>query len=265
LVVNTVTYSKDIYVMMLQAHSIEKFVVTPIVHHVYVQDDRIPLYLWEKSLAPIYKKHKLVLSYNKFKIYDGTAKAHGWNEQQYIKLMLASEMQEEYILSLDSKNVFCTQVDIDEVFNGYEGTLGTDVDVHTSNLEWVTYWSPWIKLVENFTGLSSPPQRFPCTPCVLKSSSLRKMNWNLDVKSIFQEASKKEIRPSEYMLYNFFKDNKSLPLNGSAQSFGIFTIFRRDLDEVEGYKENTRNFLLNLGLEARYVDSAIDLTTHKNR
>jgi hypothetical protein len=251
--------------MLLQAHSIEKFVVAPIVHHVYVQDDRIPLYLWEKALSPIYKNHKLVLSYNKFKIYDGVDKAHGWNEQQYIKLMLASEMQEEYILSLDSKNVFCTQVNIDKVFHGYEGTMGTDVDVYTSNLEWVKYWSPWINLIENFTGLRSPLQKFPCTPFVFKKSSLRKMNQYLNVKNLFQEVSKKEIRPSEYILYNFFKDNKSLSLNGNPESFGIFTIFRRDLDDVEGYKENTRNYLLSLGLESRYVNPAIDMTTHKNR
>jgi hypothetical protein len=251
--------------MLLQAHSIEKFVVAPIVHHVYVQDDRIPLYLWEKALSPIYKKHKLVLSHNKFKIYDSDDKAHGWNEQQYIKLMLASEMQEEYILSLDSKNVFCTQVDTDKVFAGYEGTVGTDVDVYTSNLEWVKYWSPWLKLIEKFTGLSSPLQKFPCTPFVLKYASLRKMNRHLNVRNLFQETSNKDIRPSEYMLYNFFKDHKSLPLNGNSESFGIFTIFRRDLDDVDGYKEKTRNYLISLGLEARYVNPAIDMTTHKNR
>jgi hypothetical protein len=251
--------------MLLQAHSIEKFVVAPIVHHVYVHDDRIPLYLWEKALSPIYKKHKLVLSHNKFKIYDGDDKAYGWNEQQYIKLMLASEMQEEYILSLDSKNVFCDYVDIEKIFFGYEGSLGTDIDVHTSNLEWVKYWSPWIELIENHTGLKSPTQRFPQTPFVLNKASLRKMNECSDIKSLFQEACNKGIRPSEYILYNFFKDNRSLSLNGNSESFGIFTIFRRNLDDVDGYEETTRNFLLSLGLESRYVNPAIDLTTHKNR
>jgi hypothetical protein len=67
------------------------------------------------------------------------------------------------------------------------------------------------------------------------------------------------------MLYNFFKDHKSLSLNGNSESFGIFTIFRRDLDNVDGYKEKTRNYLISLGLEARYVNPAIDMTTHKNR
>lgn len=266
MIINTVTYSKDIHVMLLQAHSIEKFVVSPVVHYVYIQDDRIPFYLWEKALSPIYKKHKLVLLNNKFKIFDDESKAQGWNEQQYIKLMLASEMPEGYILSLDSKNLFCAQTDIEKVFFGYEGSLGTDVDVYTSRLEWVKYWSDWIKLIENFTAINSPIQRFPHTPFVLKSSSLRKMNKHLNVKQLFQEASMKGIKPSEYMLYNFFRDNRSLSLsNMNSQDLGIFTIFRRDLDNGDGYKENTRNFLLNLGLEDRYVNPAIDLTTHKNR
>lgn len=265
MIINTVTYSKDIHVMLLQAHSIEKFVVSPVVHYVYIQDDKLPLHLWEKTLSSIYKKHKLVLVHKKFKIHDDESGAHGWNEQQYIKLMLASEMQEEYILSLDSKNVFCDYVDIEKIFFGYEGSLGTDIDVHTSNLEWVKYWSPWIELIEKYTRISSPVQRFPCTPFVFKNSSLKKMNKHLDVQYLFQEVSKKEIRPSEYILYNFFKDHRSLSFTGNLHSYGLFTIFRRDLDDVEGYKENTRNFLLNLGLEARYVNPAIDLTTHKNR
>ncbi len=265
MVINTVTYSRDIYLMLLQAHSIEKFIDVPITHHVYVQDDRIPIPIWEKALSPIYKKHTLVLSHNKFKIHEPQQRPHGWNEQQYIKLMLASEMQHEYILSLDSKNIFFKPVDIEKTFYGHEGGLGNDIDVHTSNLEWVKYWSIWIKMVEDRTGIKSPKQRFPCTPFVFKNSSLKKMNKNLDVRHLFQSVFNTEIRPSEYILYNFFKDQKSFSLEKNLEDFGIYTVYRRDLDDIPEYKEKTRALLLGVGLEPNYVNPAIDRTSQRNR
>jgi hypothetical protein len=253
--------------MLLQAHSIEKFVVSPVVHHVYVQDDLIPLETWENMLSPIYKKNTLVLSHNKIKKYTASTKILGWIHQQYIKLMLASEMPDEYVLSLDSKNVFCNSIDIEKYYYGYEGQYGIDVDIYTSELEWTTYWKEWVRLIEVETKIKSPNQQFPCTPFVFKNSSLKKMNSCIDIKGLFNKAAEKEIIVSEYLLYNFFKDTSSLRLSeyNDPRKSNVFTIFRRDLDDNSEYKEATRKFLLSSGLEPNYVNPAIDLTSHKNR
>ena len=56
----TVTYTRDKWCMVLQAHSLEKFIHKPCIHYVVIEDDSDPVE-WDDLLKNIYKKHKLVL------------------------------------------------------------------------------------------------------------------------------------------------------------------------------------------------------------
>ena len=247
--------------MLLQAHSVEQFVVDPTIHYIYIEDDAIPLREWESLLIPIYKRHQVVLIYQQLNLPN----LCGYFQQQYLKLALSSKLSNEYILSLDSKNVFCKNINLHETFYGNDGGSSEQIDIHTTHHEWASYYMPWINIVERLTNSKSPKQRFPSTPFVFKNSSLKKMNTSVNIKQLFtDEIANTVTKPSEYLLYNFFNEDSGEARWWSTEN-GVFTVFRRDLEDSPGYREETRKFLIDCGLDPIYVNPAVDLTSQHNR
>lgn len=266
----TVTFSKDIYVMLLQAYSLKLFVKNPITHYVYVQDDDIPIEKWHNLLAPIYKKHNLVLLNKIYDLFNHKNHGQGWTEQQYIKLKLSASIPSDYILNLDSKDFFCFNGDINEIFQGHEGTIGSIHDLYSEDLDWVKAWRPWINLIDRTYNLRSPAMTFPVTPFVFKKENLQKLINTVNLSELFL-AGLKETDPlvSEYILYNYFADQPKVKSNwNNIHENGIRVtqpIKRRELDNSIEYKETTRQMLLDMGFPKNIVDPAVDLTSQKAR
>lgn len=228
----TVTYQLDKWTMLLQAHSIEKFVTNPTTHYVVLSDrDLTPASIleWHCILQPIYKKHRLVLlhKYNAVDMFP-EIRVHGqymqgWDLQQFIKLKIHQLITDEYYLTLDSKNIFVLPTNLVKTFWGIEGTStiiyqdtkDPDIYHHPS----MRYWLPFMRLLEKrFLLTNNRPKSlwFAGTPFCLETATVQRM-FDYDIEALFAECmqiiddigddeSRFIDKPmiSEYVLYSYF-------------------------------------------------------------
>lgn len=289
----TVTYSEDKWAMALQAHSIEKHVVDPITHYVLIEDDKMDILEWEFLLKPIYKKHKLVLIdrnsnpelYLGFDENTNDYIKSGWARQQILKLTISQKIKTEYYVTLDSKNIFINPTEINESCHGFEGSSGAllpfDVDGE-ENIPGVSFWVPWVKILENkYNFLVRPKQIwFTGTPFIFKTSIAKEILKKVDLVADFKATQEQSIVfPSEYVLYAYFsknvKNNVNFPLmscsidmlknNNSTKIQKFFykcntatmlTIYRRNADESnqEFFKDIIPYLIDYAGLDSTYVN-----------
>lgn len=216
----TVTFTGDKWPMLLQAHSIETFVEEPTTHYVIIEDfhGNVTTALeWLCLLQPIYKKHKLVLidknSAPELYLEWDKGMVSGWDQQQYLKLKVHEIINTEYYLTLDSKNFFIRPTKLSE-FYGNEGTDTImpidEVPIHPS----LSYWYPWMRLVEEHTNFKRPEVFwFAGTPFNFKKTVVEEI-FKYDVEAMFIKAldsafyypndTENDIRISEYILYAYF-------------------------------------------------------------
>jgi hypothetical protein len=288
----TVTYTGDKWPMLLQAHSIEKFVKEPTTHYVIIEDqsgNTTSTLEWLCLLQPIYKKHRLVLLDKEsapelFLEWDkGTV--GGWDQQQYIKLKIHELVDTQYYLTLDSKNFFMRPTSLIQ-FYGHEGcdTIMSlsDVPQHPS----LPYWFEWMNTVEEITGKPRPENFwFAGTPFNLKTDIVKEI-FNYNVEQLFLQAINnnhdnvdKRVAISEYILYAYFsfpdkkanlcwstgygpeirKETIDL-LNGSIHcvSRPVFTLHRNRLQDIQ-HRNDIIQHLIACGLDSSYVIPAIIL------
>lgn len=288
----TVTYTGDKWPMLLQAHSIEKFVKEPTTHYVIIEDqsgNTTSTLEWLCLLQPIYKKHRLVLLDKEsapelFLEWDkGTV--GGWDQQQYIKLKIHELVDTQYYLTLDSKNFFMRPTSLIQ-FYGHEGcdTIMSlsDVPQHPS----LPYWFEWMNTVEEITGKPRPENFwFAGTPFNLKTDIVKEI-FNYNVEQLFLQAINnnhdnvdKRVAISEYILYAYFsfpdkkanlrwstgygpeirKETIDL-LNGSIHcvSRPVFTLHRDRLQDIQ-HRNDIIQHLIACGLDSSYVIPAIIL------
>jgi hypothetical protein len=291
----TVTFTGDKWPMLLQAHSIEKFVKEPTTHYVIIEDQsgvKTRILEWLCLLQPIYKKHRLVLldqsSAPELFLEWDKGIVGGWIQQQYIKLKMHELINTDYYLTLDSKNFFIRPTSLSE-FYGKEGcdTIMPvdDVPQHPS----LYYWVPWMELIEKHTKKSRPSEFwFAGTPFSLKTEIVKDFFNDYDIDSMFTEAMDtthynsdidKHVRISEYILYAYFTDAvRDVDIQwccgyGSGMSeeleslFNdrmnnktkpVFTLHRDRLAAVQHRKE-VIDYLVFCGLEPSYVIPAVML------
>lgn len=291
----TVTFTGDKWTMLLQAHSIEKFVKEPTTHYVIIEDQHgktTSTLEWLCLLQPIYKKHKLVLldktsAPELFFEWDKGSPA-GWDQQQYIKLKIHELIHTEYYLTLDSKNFFIRPSSLTE-FYGIEGcdTVMSinDIPQHPS----LPYWFNWMSLIEQCTGKTRPSDFwFAGTPFNLKTSIVKEI-FKHDIEGMFIKALdscyvnptdyENHTRISEYILYAFFTDavrdaslywscgygpgmsNELESLYQDRMNDGarpLFTLHRDRLASVQ-HRQDVINYLIFCGLDPAYVIPAIIL------
>ena len=290
----TVTYTPDKWCMMLQAHSIEKFVSEPTTHYVFIEDDRTSMLEWECLLKPIYKRHKLVLL-NKESAPDMYLKApykvgkqlmfSGWTRQQYVKLHVSKMIREEYYLILDSKNIFFKSINLKDTFYGKEGSGSVlNLDVPDDQLhESLPYWLNWMKLIEFKYRIPRPKKTwFTGTPFVFKTDIAKHIVNTYDIEELFTEAwgdgGDNRVHISEFMLYSYFTNSERINwrcsggylggglewLKGDSTVYSVFTMFRLELDNGNN-RDIIKQFFLDAGLDEKYVVPAVYLTSAKNR
>ena len=288
----TVTYTGDKWLMLLQAHSIEKFITDPITHYVII-DDRVGNITsedeWRDLLTPIYKKHKLVLLTrenqpdiflaDKGHVLDGLPVA-GWTTQQYCKLAVSKFIDSERYVVLDSKNIFIKKVNSSSL--AFEGSDQLMTYEHPA----MEYFGPF---VENTCRKFNKPNPtifwFPGTPFGVKTS-LTKNIMEHDINSFFLDMYKQQIPISEFILYRCFVDHE-LPFRDHTSSLTCgmpfskenhddewaewtkheiinvpvrctITVFRDRLEFPE-HRKRAIHFLTSMGLELKYVEPGIML------
>jgi Family of unknown function (DUF6492) len=158
----TVTWSGDLPAMRLQAHSLDRFVADPVVHHVYIEDTAMDLAAWHAQLVPFYSRHHLVLC-------DGHALLHsrlgdfatgGWQRQQAIKLLAARDVSSSRYMVLDSKNLAIKHIDI----SGWPVRHGSGVPRGDRRGEMERF----IQDLVRDRGIDQPRETWtPCTPWIM--------------------------------------------------------------------------------------------------
>lgn len=279
----TVTYKRDKWAVALQCNSIERFVTTPITHYIIIQDNS-DYDEWYCLLSQIYKKHNLVLL-NKQKAPELFMKPRyendisflniqGYYEQQYIKLLTPCIINHSKSLSLDSKNLFIKETNLQEFLN----EEGGEHLIETNNLLAIKHpcifrYSDWFNYIDSKLGTSRPEiLYFAGTPFVFLTKNIQKILSKVDINQFFLDAIDKSIMISEYHLYNYFVTQNftskkwSIGFNGfnptdlnkillDKNILFIFTLYR---DSVKNKlrKIIIQNFLIKLGLDKKLVLSA---------
>jgi hypothetical protein len=239
---------------------------------------------WEDLLRPFYKKHTLILInketnpelYLGFHKNKGTYVESGWARQQLLKLTIASIIEEEYYVSLDSKNIFIKPINIYETFYGEEGgTTVLNYYVVNPNLHLsLPYWSGWSAYIEHNYNIKRPKHVwFAGTPFVFKTVTVNKILKLPKLDYAFNLTARNEGFPSEYILYAYFTDaSKYLNtfecsgsqifyecddvecVKSSLQDISIFIVYRKPNDTFEGL----RKFLIDeVGMNLYYVNSIL--------
>lgn len=286
----TVTYTGDKWLMLLQAHSIEKFVIDPITHYVILDDrtgNTTSEFEWKVLLEPIYKKHKLVLltrenSPDIFLNDDGHLleglPVAGWTTQQYCKLAISKLIDTESYIVLDTKNIFIKNVNSSSLV--YEGSDQLMTYEHPA----MEYFGPFVKHVcKTFNKPNPATFWFPGTPFGFKTSTIKTILEN-DITSLFLDQYKKENPISEFVLYRCFVDGE-IPLRDHTSSLTCgmpfpkedhdhawaefikheiincparctVTIFRDRLEDDE-HRRRAIHFLTSIGLDLHYVNPGI--------
>lgn len=288
----TVTYTGDKWLMLLQAHSIEKFIIDPITHYVIIDDRHGNITSedeWRSLLEPIYKKHNLVLltRENQPDIFlndeghlrDGLQIA-GWTTQQYCKLAVSKFIDTEWYVVLDTKNIFIKSVNSSSLV--YEGADQLITYEHPA----MDFFGPFVeKVCKKFNKPNPKVFWFPGTPFGVKTAIVKNIMEN-DIDSFFINLYKQDIPISEFILYRCFVDHK-LPFRDhfssltcglpfptkdhddewakffQAEIIGVpdrctITVFRDRLDIPE-HRKRAIHFLTGMGLDLKYVEPGIML------
>jgi len=107
----TITCTRDRGIQKLQSYSLDLMVTTTCNHYVIVEDNNVSLEDWYSMLAPYYMHHRLhlipgtSLLSSEYYVNDSTIK-NGWHRSAVLKLLIATQIQSEKYLILDSKNFF---------------------------------------------------------------------------------------------------------------------------------------------------------------
>ena len=235
----TISCTRDLNLLRLQANSIDRYVSEPCTHFVVIEDTGTPLSVWEEALRPFYSRHKLILSQGV--ISDQLDTHIGWIRQQVLKLTMAITVLTEHYLILDSKNFFIRPVDL-HIWSTQEGN-DTSFDCHWEKYE---KWKPWMDHVQQTTGIKIPDvfwRLWP--PFKLNTSVVRNLLNTVDVDILFSVKMKDQ---SEFLLYRFF--NEVVPVTGKKTNH-IFR-FADDLVSADELAELVKvPTLLTLALHAK--------------
>jgi hypothetical protein len=200
--------------MLLQAQSIDKFLLDRSTHWVVIQNSDKPIQEWVDALSPYYKRH-CQLRFFDSRSYKKTLSEHllnprhtAWIDQQLLKLLVVDRIDSDSYLVLDSKNMFIKPTKLFECPQ-YEGN-GSNVEE-----EWEKeVWDSWIEFLENVLGKQRPASYWkPHTPFRLKTSVVKEiLKDNPRLELLFDHVHNNipVHKPvSEFILYRFYSNNDS--------------------------------------------------------
>ena len=221
----TVTCERDLPDMLLQADSINKFVQSPCRHQVIIEDESKSYDEWYNILSPYYKKHELILHWNKrpdmdfsheFTPYKHRPDARngigglGWRHQQILKMKYTAEFaKDSSVLVLDSKNFFVRPTDLENwpVKHG-NGEFITFKEIEA--VEQLSTIKNWAYHLRDDYNLKIPEKLAMIleTPFVWQTKIVKYIWDNYDIPGMFLNPS---VFPnSEFHMYFFFVDPEEL-------------------------------------------------------
>lgn len=205
----TVVCKRDINEIMLQAHSIDKYVEKPVKHWVIVEDNSLSLVEWEDILSPFYTKHELNLSFSIRDNRDEEFSApftYGWRRQQVLSFAASKLVTSERYLSLDSKNFFVRTIDFDDLpLRHGSGRYRDTKEVMT--VPRLHVMRNWLLYISQETGLPIPDKFCggACeSPFVMNTEISRKIYDEIDIEKMFFASEMYHVPRSEYHLYWFY-------------------------------------------------------------
>ena len=156
----TVTWYDDLRQIILQAESMERFLTTPVVHYVVINNYHPNMKRWDQILTPYYNRHTLKLIKPPA---DVLVKGHSYLNQQTLKFWIGTIINDDYML-LDSKNFWIKETSMHEYqnFKHSAGTWNCDVDNYCTG--YVSY-APFVELfckkynlkkLQKIPGISTP-------------------------------------------------------------------------------------------------------------
>lgn len=218
----TVTCDRDFDMMLMQAQSIDKFLLDRSTHWVVIQTSSKPIQEWVDALSPYYtgpcqlrffdtRSYKKTLSENLL-----TPGHKNWIDQQMLKLLIVDRIDSDSYLVLDTKNFFIKPTRLSESPQ-HEGNAFID-----ERQKQYRYWPDWIELLENITG--KKPTHFwePTTPFRMKTSIVKEiLNNHPKLELLFDYVHNGLTIPagiSEFILYRFYSN---FDFNTSVKSFSF--------------------------------------------
>ena len=188
----TVTCTRDLRQMVLQSHSIAKFVNAKLTHHVFIEDNALPIEYWQSILEKFYSGDKQLCLYD-IRVDD----PDGYIRQLYLKIFAAYHVQDDYLI-LDSKNFFIKDT-----------TLDYDIPEGSCDMfELLNFGKDFPKWVADNYHLPIPNNLWTVhTPFKMKEETCLRL-LELNLLEIFRKGLDAGCWPSEFVLYSFFAADK---------------------------------------------------------
>ena len=198
----TVTYEEDFKYVLLQAESIQKYLVSevPFTHWVVINDPTITnIVPYRLQLEKYYNNHTCKLKIfqqpffkNKFisKSSDGSrnvCEIGGTESQQICKLEIAKYIKDDYLV-LDSKNFFIKPVNLQY----WENKIGSSEYINTDTNY---FWKKCI--IEYCKKLNIDIPKYVCNPVTPFKIQLNEDMFNTDFKALIENSD----TYSEFILY----------------------------------------------------------------
>jgi hypothetical protein len=207
----TVTCDRDFQQTVLQAHSLDKFLLKPCVHWIIIENSNRPISYWQDKLNPYYTRNSLKLIHSNSIL--GSDNLPGYFRQQLIKLKISELVSSNSYLVLDSKDLLIRPVTVYD-WGDIEGNSSiyyppenstTLEDILGPDLKWN---KTFLEVVEKNNQISRPNFFWaPVTPFRLKTNSVKKLNSSLDIEHYFNPIVNSFSRQaSEFLLYRYFSD-----------------------------------------------------------
>ena len=205
----TITCTRDRYAMQLLAHTLDRFVTDPCVHHVVIEDNDTSYGEWLTLLLPHYTKHQLKIVHD-YNLSSGDMYRGGYFRQQQIKLQMSEKIYADKYIVIDSKTIFFKPVTMSQwpVHHGNR-TIGT-----------IPQYDGWVRKMCEMMQIPYPdPMPLAMTPFVIKTATARNLVNTFDVTALIwrdpiHDTTTDNLNPSEFLLYTLYamqEDSSIIP------------------------------------------------------
>lgn len=268
----TIACERDIQDLLLQAHSIDKFIDKPCRHWITVEDESLTPEEWHGLLAPYYTRHKLFLTLSKRPdLHFDEPFTLGYRRQQTLKLLSVSGITSEVCVVLDCKNIFVKPFTLSHwpYRNGKGKYTTLDEEADTF------FPRQWIDCIHRKTGLPIP-SKFPprlATPFACMPKYAKRATDHPLFEELFFHTD--ECIPMTEMFYYYFfvpeeeLDQFDVDVGGALrydneiENISLDTGYTHGLHRkarnnmTQEAKDNYSNWLISLGLNKTLVENYV--------
>lgn len=246
----TVACQRDIQDLLLQAHTIDKFIDRPCRHWITVEDESLTPEEWHGLLAPYYTRHKLFLTFSKRPDLEFDAPfTIGYRRQQTLKLITAANVLSDVCLVLDCKNFFIKETSLES----WPYTNGNGR--YTILEQEPEYFLPraWVEYIHTNTNIEKPkvfPSRLATPFACTREYARNAIEHPMFEKLFFQT----EVIPmTEMFYYYFFVPHEKIELSGTHVG-GALSAYDNP-DDIDYHIKCATGFTHGLHRKARSVMS----------